>query len=172
MHRAGHQNFRLTETAAHFVNRKTASLQSLFSCESLGLSSDARRRGLELSSPSLLPPSSNHSLIHHPTMAPRSIPTDTTTILPPLLSLVQSNAYSAHQKTRTTSARLISHGHPDEAITVLFEVAKALLKTGEVGSGVDLSTAMLAAYDGKAEKVTEVSRGECGMNRRREGTSS
>ena len=33
----------------------------------------------------------------------------------------------------TTSARLISHGHADEAITVLFEVAKALLKTGETG---------------------------------------
>jgi hypothetical protein len=94
------------------------------------------------------------------TMAPRSIPTDTAAILPPLLSLVQSNAYSAHQKTRTTSARLISHGYPDEAITVLFEVAKALLKSGETGSGVDLATAMLAAYDGKAEKVTDESRGQ------------
>lgn len=94
------------------------------------------------------------------TMAPRSIPTETAVILPPLLSLVQSNAYSAHQKTRTTSARLISHGHPDEAIAVLFEVAKALLKTGETGSGVDLSTAMLAAYDGKAEQVTDESRGQ------------
>ncbi|KAL7416626.1 hypothetical protein BDY24DRAFT_438463 [Mrakia frigida] len=94
-------------------------------------------------------------------MPPRSLPTDPTLILPPLLSLVESNAYSAHQKTRTTSARLISHGHPEEAILVLFEVSKALLKKGETGSGVDLAVLMLAAYDGKAEKVTDVSRGRC-----------
>lgn len=73
---------------------------------------------------------------------------------------MQSNAYSAHQKTRTTSARLISHGHTDEAISILFEVAKELLKKGEVGSGVDLATAMLKAYDEKAEQVSDVSRGE------------
>jgi hypothetical protein len=99
-------------------------------------------------------------------MPPRSIPSDPTTILPPLLALVQSNAYSAHQKTRTTSARLISHGHTDEAISILFEVAKALLKKGEVGSGVDLATAMLKAYDEKAEQVSDVSRGELVLGER------
>lgn len=89
-------------------------------------------------------------------MPPRSIPTDPKKIIPPLLEL---DPYSAHQKTRTTAARLISHGHAEVAVDVLFEVSRELLKKGDAGSGVDLGTMMIRAYESKEQPVGDQERG-------------
>ncbi|CED83811.1 Uncharacterized conserved protein [Phaffia rhodozyma] len=92
-------------------------------------------------------------------MPPRNQPTNPAEILPSLQSLVQTNAYSAHQKTRTTAARLSAHGHVDAATEVLFEISKALLKKGEVGSGVDLAVFMINTTESKNELFGDVVRG-------------
>lgn len=65
--------------------------------------------------------------------------------LPPILSLLQDtppNAYSAHQKALTTTARLVHSGHAGIAIDILFQVARELLKLGEAASGAELGVRM------------------------------
>lgn len=99
-------------------------------------------------------------------MPPRAQPIDPKKLLPPILRLLtpesgSPDAYSAHQKARTTAARLINSGHNDAAIEVLFGSAKELLKLGEAGSGCDLTVYLLGVYRDAEVEVTSESRGEC-----------
>ncbi|WOO79356.1 Golgi to ER traffic protein 4 [Vanrija pseudolonga] len=80
-------------------------------------------------------------------MPPRTARTPTLeALLPPILANLQSdppNAYSAHQKALTTTARLVHAGHGALAVEILFAVARELLKLGEAGSGVELGVRMI-----------------------------
>jgi hypothetical protein len=96
-----------------------------------------------------------------PPRTARSQPTEPSVILPPLLRSVESSAYAAHQKTRTTAARLVAGGHHAEAAEVLFELAKALLKKEEWGSGVDLGLELVKVWDGAEVECDETTRGAC-----------
>lgn len=87
--------------------------------------------------------------------------TDPTVLLPPLLKLLTAtppDAYSAHQKARTTAARL-DKAHPQAAIEVLFGVAKELMKIGEWGSAVDLGVYLVSVYEKSEVQVSVESRG-------------
>jgi hypothetical protein len=88
--------------------------------------------------------------------------TDPSVILPSILKLLTStppDAYSAHQKARTTAARL-DKSHPEAAIEVLFGVAKELMKLGEWGSAVDLGVYLVSVYEKSQVQVSVESRGE------------
>jgi hypothetical protein len=68
--------------------------------------------------------------------------------------------YTAHQKARTTSTRLLARAGSDpsrgvEASELLWEVARALLEKGQVGSGVDLAGLLVGTW-----KTREVACGE------------
>lgn len=76
-----------------------------------------------------------------------------------ILPQVENFPYEAHQKARTFASRYVKSGQHDIAIDVLFQSARELLKTGQVGSGVDLAGFLLEVYDNKKEIVTEESRG-------------
>lgn len=76
-----------------------------------------------------------------------------------ILPQVEKSPYEAHQKARTFASRYVKSGQHDIAIDVLFQSARELLKTGQVGSGVDLAGFLLEVYDNKKEIVTEESRG-------------
>jgi len=77
-----------------------------------------------------------------------------------ILPLISSGQpYEAHQKARTFASRYIQSRQFDTAIQVLFQSAKELLKTGQQGSGTDLTTFLLDVYDKKGEEVNEESRG-------------
>ena len=78
-----------------------------------------------------------------------------------ILPQVEKSPYEAHQKARTFASRYMKSGQYDTAIDVLFQSARELLKTGQVGSGVDLAGFLLEVYDNKKEPVTEESRGMC-----------
>jgi golgi to ER traffic protein 4 len=98
-----------------------------------------------------------------PTMPPRAHPTDPSKLLPPILRHLQStppDAYSAHQKARTTAARLIHSSNEDAAIEVLFGASKELLKVREWGSGCDLGCYLVKVYTEAGVGVTDGSRGE------------
>ncbi|KAK8850485.1 hypothetical protein IAR55_004403 [Kwoniella newhampshirensis] len=91
-------------------------------------------------------------------MPPRSSkPPSVESLLPPILSLLP-NAYSAHQKCLTTTARLVHSNHHDIAIAILFATAKELLKLGEGGSGSELGVKMVGIMGDKGIEVDEKSR--------------
>lgn len=95
-------------------------------------------------------------------MPPRAHVTDPAKLLPPILRLLEQSppdAYSAHQKARTTAARLLASAHFDSAIEILFGVAKELLKLKEWGSGCDLAVYLVQAYEKGEIKVTGESKG-------------
>jgi hypothetical protein len=67
-------------------------------------------------------------------------------LLPPILSLLEStppNAYSAHQKALTTTARLVHSGNGALAAEILFAAAREMLKIGEGASGAELGARMV-----------------------------
>ncbi len=77
-----------------------------------------------------------------------------------ILPLIQSGQpYEAHQKARTFAARYQKSGQYDTAIDVLFQSARELFKTGQQGSGTDLSVFLLDVYENKGEEVNAESRG-------------
>lgn len=82
-----------------------------------------------------------------------------------ILPLVQSAPYEAHQKARTFASRYTKSSQYDTAIDVLFQSARELFKTGQTGSGVDLTGFLLEVYEIKGEDISEESRGECRENR-------
>lgn len=96
-------------------------------------------------------------------MPPRNLPTDPAKLTPPILRYLESSppdGYSAHQKARTTAARLVHSGHKHEAIQVLFVSAKELLKVKEWGSGTDLGCYLVETYRNAEVKVDSESKGE------------
>ncbi|KIJ62848.1 hypothetical protein HYDPIDRAFT_29995 [Hydnomerulius pinastri MD-312] len=77
-----------------------------------------------------------------------------------ILPLVASGQpYEAHQKARTFASRYSKSGQYDTAIDVLFQSARELLKSGQQGSGTDLTLFLLDVYESKGENVTDESRG-------------
>ena len=77
-----------------------------------------------------------------------------------ILPVIESGqAYEAHQKARTFASRYQKARQFDTAIDVLFQSARELLKTGQAGSGTDLTVFLLDVYDAKPEIVSEESRG-------------
>lgn len=95
-------------------------------------------------------------------MPPRAQPTDPAKLLPSILRYLESSppdSYSAHQKARTTAARLVHSGHHDEAIQVLFTSSKELLKVREWGSGSDLGCYLVEVYRTKEVGVDAESKG-------------
>jgi hypothetical protein len=98
-------------------------------------------------------------------MPPRTLPTDPARLLPPIIRYLEAtppDAYSAHQKARTTAARLVHSGHKQEAIHVLFVSAKELMKVKEWGSGTDLGCYMVEVYKTAEIAVDTESRGTAG----------
>lgn len=96
-------------------------------------------------------------------MPPRTARTPTLeALLPPILANLQSdppNAYSAHQKALTTTARLVHAGHGALAVEILFAVARELLKLGEAGSGVELGVRMIEIMGQIGTPVDDKSKG-------------
>ncbi|WVF68066.1 hypothetical protein IAT40_002829 [Kwoniella sp. CBS 6097] len=91
-------------------------------------------------------------------MPPRSSRQPTLeSLLPPILSLLP-NAYSAHQKALTTTARLVHSNNHALAIEILFNVAKELLKIGEGSSGVELGVRMVGIMGEGGVRVDDKSR--------------
>jgi hypothetical protein len=77
-----------------------------------------------------------------------------------ILPLIASGQpYEAHQKARTFASRYNKSGQHDTAIDVLFQSARELLKTGQAGSGTDLTSFMLDIYESSNTAVTDESRG-------------
>lgn len=76
-----------------------------------------------------------------------------------ILPQIAGSPYEAHQKARTFASRYIKSGQYDTAIDVLFQSAKELLRVGQTGSGVDLTSFLLDVYDQKPEPITDESRG-------------
>jgi len=77
-----------------------------------------------------------------------------------ILPLVASGQpYEAHQKARTFASRYSKSGQYDTAIDVLFQSARELLKSGQQGSGTDLTSFLLDVYETKGESVSDESRG-------------
>lgn len=86
-------------------------------------------------------------------------------LLPPILALLRAdppNAYSAHQKALTTTARLVRSGQGALACEILFNVARELLKAGDTASGAELGVRMVEIMGEGGVKVDDKSRGECG----------
>ncbi|WVR08549.1 hypothetical protein IAU60_005604 [Kwoniella sp. DSM 27419] len=91
-------------------------------------------------------------------MPPRSSrPPTLDSLLPPILNLLP-NAYSAHQKALTTTARLVHSSHHALAIEILFATSKELLKLGELSSGVELGVRMVNIMSEGDIKVDDKSR--------------
>lgn len=85
-------------------------------------------------------------------------------LLPPILDLLRAdppNPYSAHQKTLTTTARLVRSGQSELACEILFNVARELLKAGDTASGAELGVRMVDIMHEQGVKVDDKSRGEC-----------
>ncbi|TFK33458.1 hypothetical protein BDQ12DRAFT_691132 [Crucibulum laeve] len=76
-----------------------------------------------------------------------------------ILPQIKSAPYEAHQKARTFASRYVKSGQYDTAIDVLFQSARELFKTGQAGSGVDLTGFLLDVYETKGETVNDESRG-------------
>jgi hypothetical protein len=96
-------------------------------------------------------------------MPPRARKVTVDSLLPPILSLLTStppNAYSAHQKALTTTARLVQSGHGAVAIEILFASAREMLKIGEEASGCELGTRMVEIMTETGVAVDDKSRGE------------
>lgn len=78
-----------------------------------------------------------------------------------ILPLITSNQpYEAHQRARTFASRYAKSGQYDSAIDVLFQSARELLKTGQQGSGIDLTCYLIDVYESKGESVNNDSRGK------------
>ncbi|KAJ7116580.1 hypothetical protein C8R44DRAFT_792855 [Mycena epipterygia] len=88
-------------------------------------------------------------------MAPSSSDRALNAILP----LITSAPYEAHQKARTFASRYTKSGQYGTAIDVLFQSARELFKTGQAGSGVDLTGFLLEVYEAKGEPVSDETRG-------------
>ncbi|GJE85556.1 DUF410-domain-containing protein [Phanerochaete sordida] len=77
-----------------------------------------------------------------------------------ILPLIEAGQpYEAHQKARTFASRYQKSAQYDTAIDVLFQSARELLKSGQQGSGTDLTLFLLNVYDSKGEVVSDESRG-------------
>ncbi|GMK54600.1 hypothetical protein CspeluHIS016_0111860 [Cutaneotrichosporon spelunceum] len=82
-------------------------------------------------------------------------------LLPPILALIEQdppNAYSAHQKALTTTARLVKSGHGQLAIEILSTAARELLKRGEAASGTELGVRMVEIMTETGVEVNDTSR--------------
>ncbi|KLT44838.1 hypothetical protein CC85DRAFT_283138 [Cutaneotrichosporon oleaginosum] len=82
-------------------------------------------------------------------------------LLPPILSLIEQdppNAYSAHQKALTTTARLAKSGHGAMAVEILSAAARELLKRGEAASGSELGVRMVEIMGETGVEVSDQSR--------------
>ncbi|WWD08334.1 hypothetical protein V865_006445 [Kwoniella europaea PYCC6329] len=91
-------------------------------------------------------------------MPPRPIKTPTLdSLLPPILALLP-NAYSAHQKCLTTTARLVHSNHHQLAVEILFATSKELLKINEGSSGVESGVRMIQVMSEAEIKVDDKSR--------------
>lgn len=83
-------------------------------------------------------------------------------LLPPILGLIQQdppNAYSAHQKALTTTARLVHSGHGPLAVEILSQASRELLKRGEAASGSELGVRMVEIMGEVNVDVSDQSRG-------------
>ena len=106
-----------------------------------------------------LPSPINH-LVSHSTQCMASDSASATRALNAILPLITGGQpYEAHQKARTFASRYSKSRQFDTAIQVLFQSAKELLKTGQQGSGTDLTTFLLEVYESKGEEINEESRG-------------
>ncbi|KAL7424455.1 hypothetical protein Q5752_000139 [Cryptotrichosporon argae] len=82
-------------------------------------------------------------------------------LLPPILALLAPpapNAYSAHQKALTTTARLAAAGHAALAADILAQVARELLRLGEAASGAELGARMCEIMGAAGVGVDDKSR--------------
>ncbi|BEI79580.1 hypothetical protein CcaverHIS002_0101090 [Cutaneotrichosporon cavernicola] len=82
-------------------------------------------------------------------------------LLPPILALIEQdppNAYSAHQKALTTTARLVQSGHGPLAIEILSAAARELLKRREAASGSELGVRMIEIMVEVGVDVSDASR--------------
>lgn len=77
-----------------------------------------------------------------------------------ILPQIPTSPYEAHQKARTFASRYVKSNQYDTAIDVLFQSARELFKTGQPGSGSDLTTFLLDVYETKGEPVNDESRGK------------
>jgi hypothetical protein len=77
-----------------------------------------------------------------------------------ILPQIATAPYEAHQKARTFASRYVKSNQYDTAIDVLFQSARELFKTGQPGSGSDLTSFLLEVYETKGETLSEESRGE------------
>jgi hypothetical protein len=91
-------------------------------------------------------------------MPPVTSPTRALAAILPLIASGQ--AYEAHQKARTFASRYVKSESYDQAIEVLFQSARELLKAGQQGSGTDLGSFLVDVYIAKEQKVDEDSRGD------------
>ena len=92
-------------------------------------------------------------------MPPPSAASSSRALAAILPQIAEGHAYEAHQKARTFASRYIKSAQYDTAIDVLFQSARELLKAGQLGSGVDLGTFLIEAYEAKDEIVSDESRG-------------
>ena len=92
-------------------------------------------------------------------MPPPSAASSSSALAAILRQIESGQAYEAHQKARTVASRCQKAFQYDAAIDVLFQSARELLKVGQWGSGTDLGSLLIDAYDAKGEVVTEESRG-------------
>lgn len=90
--------------------------------------------------------------------------TPSTRALNAILPQIATAPYEAHQKARTFASRYVKSNQYDTAIDVLFQSARELFKTGQPGSGSDLTSFLLEVYETKGETVSEESRGESRRN--------
>ncbi len=100
---------------------------------------------------------------HHSfTMSRRTREPKLDALLPPILALIEQdppNAYSAHQKALTTTARLVHSGHGPLAVEILSAASRELLKRGEAASGSELGVRMLEIMGEVNVEVSDQSRG-------------
>jgi len=76
-----------------------------------------------------------------------------------LPQIAAGHAYEGHQKARTFASRYMKAEQYDTAVDVLFQSAREMLKAGHQGSGIDLASFLVDAYDAKDEVITEESLG-------------
>ena len=77
-----------------------------------------------------------------------------------ILPQIATAPYEAHQKARTFASRYVKSNQYDTAIDVLFQSARELFKTGQPGSGSDLTSFLLEVYETKGQTLSDESRGE------------
>lgn len=95
--------------------------------------------------------------------------------------LAESDFYSAHQKARTSAARLLAAPRrapapsvatpaptfdkkAQEAAELLWETSRRLLEAGQIGSGADLAGLLVnTVWDSRGVSCGETERGESGL---------